>query len=120
MDKNKRKAEQMKRRSYRHRNRVRAAGTRPRLSVFRSARHIAAQIIDDKAHSTLCAVTSVGKKTDVKGGGNIEGAKAIGRKIAELALQKGIKQVAFDRGPFKYHGRIKALADAAREAGLEF
>jgi large subunit ribosomal protein L18 len=98
---------------------MRAAGTRPRLSVFRSDRHIAAQIIDDKAHNTVASATSMGKNTGIKGG-NIEGAKVIGKKIAEIALQKGIKEVAFDRGPYRYHGRIKALADAAREAGLEF
>jgi large subunit ribosomal protein L18 len=119
MDKNKRRTEQKRRRSYRHRNRMRAAGTRPRLSVFRSDRHIAAQIIDDKAHNTVASATSMGKNTGIKGG-NIEGAKVIGKKIAEIALQKGIKEVAFDRGPYRYHGRIKALADAAREAGLEF
>ncbi|MBK9973484.1 MAG: 50S ribosomal protein L18 [Planctomycetes bacterium] len=120
MEKNKLKSVQKTRRAYRTRNRQRAAGTRPRLSVFRSARHIAVQIIDDAAHKTLVAATSHGKKADIKSGGNIDGAKAIGKKIAELALAKGIKQVAFDRGPYKYHGRIKALADAAREAGLEF
>lgn len=120
MEKNKHKSVQKQRRAYRTRNRQRAAGTRPRLSVFRSARHIAAQIIDDSAHRTLAAATTHGKKAEVKTGGNIAGARAIGKKIAELALAKGIKQVAFDRGPYKYHGRIKALADAAREAGLEF
>lgn len=120
MEKNKLKSEQRLRRAYRTRNRQRAAGTRPRLSVFRSARHIAVQIIDDKAQRTLVAVTTHGKKAEVKSGGNVAGAKAVGKKVAELALAKGIKQVAFDRGPYKYHGRIKALADAAREAGLEF
>lgn len=107
-------------RAFRVRNRIRAAGTRPRLSVFRSARHISVQIIDDGAQRTLCSVTSVGKKSGIKGGGNVEGAKTVGKKIAELALQKGITEVAFDRGPYRYHGRVKALADAAREAGLKF
>lgn len=120
MEKNKLKSVQKQRRAYRTRNRQRAAGTRPRLSVFRSARHIAVQIIDDKAQRTLVAATTHGKKAEVKTGGNIAGAKAIGKKIAELALAKGIKEVAFDRGPYKYHGRIKALADAAREGGLKF
>jgi len=107
------------RRAHMTRNRIRAAGTRPRLSVNRSIRHITAQVIDDAQSRTLCYATTVGKNAD-KNSGNISGAKAIGKKIAELALAKGIKQVAFDRGPFRYHGRIKALADAAREAGLEF
>lgn len=107
------------RRAFRTRNRIRGAGTRPRLSVNRSTRHITAQVIDDAKQTTLCYATSVGKGSD-KTGGNIAGAKLIGKKIAELALAKGIKQVAFDRGSFRYHGRIKALADAAREAGLDF
>jgi large subunit ribosomal protein L18 len=107
------------RRAFRTRNRIRAAGTRPRLSVHRTDRHITAQIIDDEKQQTVAYATTVGKKAG-KGGGNVEGAKAIGRKIAELAMAKGVKQVAFDRGRFRFHGRIKALADAAREAGLEF
>ncbi|MCB9934265.1 MAG: 50S ribosomal protein L18 [Planctomycetes bacterium] len=109
-----------RRRAFSTRNRIRAAGTRPRLSVNRSVKHISVQIIDDHNHKTLCSATTVGKQNADKNSGNIEGAKAIGRKIAELALQQGIKQVAFDRGQFRYHGRVKALADAAREAGLEF
>lgn len=108
------------RRAFRTRNRIRAAGTRPRLSIHRSTRHITAQIIDDEKQQTLAYVTTIGKAGDSKNGGNIEGAKLIGRKIAELAQEKGIKQVAFDRGQFRYHGRVKALADAAREAGLDF
>lgn len=120
MNKNKVMTARKQRRAYASRNRQRAAGTRPRLSVFRSARHIAVQIIDDKAHATLCSAASAGKKSGVANGGNMEGAREIGRRIAEMAKAKGIKQVAFDRGPYKYHGRIKALADAAREAGLEF
>jgi large subunit ribosomal protein L18 len=107
-------------RAYRTRNRIRAAETRPRLSVHRSGRHITAQIIDDLKQQTLAYASSVGKSAGVKDGGNVEGAQAVGRKIAELALAKGIKQVAFDRGKFRYHGRVKALADAAREAGLDF
>jgi large subunit ribosomal protein L18 len=115
----KRVAEGKKRRAFGTRNRIRAAGTRPRLSVNRSTRHITAQVIDDAKQATVCYATTVGKAGD-KNGGNIAGAKALGKKIAELALAKGIKQVAFDRGSFRYHGRIKALADAAREAGLDF
>ncbi|MCC6574517.1 MAG: 50S ribosomal protein L18 [Planctomycetes bacterium] len=107
-------------RAFRVRNRIRASGTRPRLSVFRSTKHISVQIIDDQTQRTLCSATSVGKKAGVKGGGNVQGAKVVGKKIAEIALGKGIKEVAFDRGPYKYHGRVKALADAAREAGLKF
>jgi large subunit ribosomal protein L18 len=110
----------VKRRAFSTRNRIRAAGTRPRLSVHRSDRHITAQIIDDGKQQTLAYATTMGKNGDSKNGGNVEGAKAIGRRIAELAQEKGIKQVAFDRGQFRYHGRVKALADAAREAGLEF
>lgn len=115
----KRVSQGKKRRAFGVRNRIRASGTRPRLSVNRSLKHITAQVIDDKAQTTLCYATTVGKDA-TKDGGNIKGAKAVGKKIAELALAKGIKQVAFDRGSFQYHGRIKALADAAREAGLDF
>jgi large subunit ribosomal protein L18 len=109
-----------KRRAFSTRNKIRAAGTRPRLSVNRTVKHISAQIIDDEAQITLCYATTVGKANADKNSGNLQGAKALGKKIAELAKEKGIKQVAFDRGPCRYHGRIKALADAAREAGLEF
>ncbi|MBK8208433.1 MAG: 50S ribosomal protein L18 [Planctomycetes bacterium] len=108
------------RRAFRSRNRMRAAGTRPRLSVHRSDNHISVQIIDDEKQQTLAFATTIGKNAELKNGGNIAGAKAVGKKIAELALAKGLKQVAFDRGAFRYHGRIKALAEAAREAGLEF
>ncbi|MBZ0137845.1 MAG: 50S ribosomal protein L18 [Planctomycetes bacterium] len=109
-----------KRRSYRTRNRIRAGGTRPRLSVNRTTRHISVQIIDDEKQLTLAQAGTIGKANASINGGNIDGAKVIGKKIAEAAIAAGIKQVAFDRGPFRYHGRIKALADAAREAGLEF
>jgi large subunit ribosomal protein L18 len=92
---------------------------RPRLAVFRSVAHIYAQVIDDTAGKTLVAASSVDKggKTD---GGNVMAAKAIGKLVAERAKEKGIKSVVFDRGGYQYHGRVKALADAAREAGLEF
>jgi large subunit ribosomal protein L18 len=109
-----------RRRAFRTRNRIRAAGTRPRLSVHRTSRHITAQLIDDQAQRTLCYATTVGKAGATDKGGNVEGAKVVGRKIAEMAIAQGYKQVAFDRGSFRYHGRVKALADAAREAGLEF
>jgi|ERR1700746_2443734 large subunit ribosomal protein L18 len=101
--------------------RSRVAGTqeRPRLAVFRSLNHIYAQVIDDQQGHTLVAAASTEK--DLKGkGGNVEGAKAIGKAVAERAKEKGIKRVVFDRGGYLYHGRVKALADAAREAGLEF
>ncbi|MCA8910180.1 MAG: 50S ribosomal protein L18 [Planctomycetes bacterium] len=109
-----------KRRALSNRNRIRSSGTRPRLSVHRTARHITAQIIDDQSQKTLAYATTVGKANADKNSGNMEGAKAVGKKIAELAIAAGVKQVAFDRGPFRYHGRIKALAESAREAGLEF
>jgi large subunit ribosomal protein L18 len=101
--------------------RRRVAGTqeRPRLAVFRSLNHIYAQVIDDAQGFTLAAAATTEK--DLRGkGGNIEGAKLIGRKVAERAKEKGITKVVFDRGGYLYHGRVKALADAAREAGLEF
>jgi large subunit ribosomal protein L18 len=101
--------------------RRRVAGTeqRPRLAVFRSLNHIYAQVIDDTKGLTVAAAASTEK--DLRGkGGNVEGAKLIGQKVAERAKEKGITKVVFDRGGYLYHGRIKALADAAREAGLEF
>lgn len=109
-----------RRRAYRNRNRLRASGTRPRLSVHRSSKHITAQVIDDEKQQTIAFFSSVGKGKGVKTPGNIEGAKEVGKKIAELAIAKGISEVAFDRGAFHYHGRVKALAEAAREAGLKF
>jgi large subunit ribosomal protein L18 len=103
-------------------NRIREklSGTaqRPRLNVFRSLNHIYAQVVDDQKGETLAAASSIQLK--LKSGGNVAAAKEIGKAIAEKARVKGIKQVVFDRGGFLYHGRIKALADAAREAGLEF
>jgi len=92
---------------------------RPRLAVFRSVAHIYAQVIDDTKGTTLVSASSVDKggKTN---GGNVAAAKAIGKAIAEKAKEKGIKSVVFDRGGYQYHGRVKALADAARAAGLEF
>lgn len=102
--------------------RRRLAGTaeRPRLAVFRSLNHIYAQVIDDRKGVTIVAASSTQESAGIKSGGNVAGAKAIGKLVAERALAQGIKQVVFDRGGFLYHGRIKALADAAREAGLEF
>ena len=107
--------------------RKRIAGTteRPRLSVFRSVAHIYAQVIDDLSGKTLVAAASTDPKlkaafSKTVRGGNLKGAEAIGKAIAERSIEKGIKRVVFDRGGFLYHGRIKAVADAAREAGLEF
>jgi large subunit ribosomal protein L18 len=97
------------------------AGTteRPRLAVFRSVAHIYAQVIDDEKGATVVSASSVDKSGKTNGG-NVAAAKAIGKLVAERAKEKGIKSVVFDRGGYQYHGRVKALADAAREAGLEF
>ena len=103
--------------------RAKMAGTaeRPRLNVFRSLNHIYAQVIDDASATTLAAASTVVKKGgDKKPGGNIDAAAQVGRLVAERAREKGVTRVVFDRGGYLYHGRIKALADAAREAGLEF
>jgi len=102
--------------------RKKVAGTpgRPRLCVFRSLKHIYAQVVDDVHGRTLVSVSSAAKSAGVGGGGNVASAKQVGRLIAERAREKGIKQVVFDRGGYLYHGRVKALAEAAREAGLEF
>ena len=99
-----------------------AAGGRARLSVFRSSKHIYAQLIDDNKGETLAAASTLEKtmRGDGKKGTDIAAAKAVGKLIAERAREKGIKDVVFDRGGYLYHGRIKALADAAREGGLNF
>ena len=99
---------------------VKNAGGRPRLSVFRSGRHIYAQVIDDRAGVTIAAASTNEKEVSVAKSWNVEAAKAVGKAIAERATAKGIKHVVFDRGGYIYHGRVKALADAAREAGLKF
>jgi large subunit ribosomal protein L18 len=98
----------------------RAAYGRPRLSVFRSSKHIYAQIIDDTKGLTLASASSMEKDVRGKTGANVEAAKAVGKRVAERATAKGVKEVQFDRGGYLYHGRIKALADAAREGGLKF
>jgi len=110
---------------FRIRKRVSGTEARPRLTVFRSVAHIYVQVVDDMTGRTVASASSVDPK--VKGtmekkasGGNIAGAKAIGKTIAERLLEKGVKRVVFDRNGFLYHGRVKAVADAAREAGLEF
>jgi len=100
----------------------RAANGRPRLSVFRSSKHIYAQIIDDVKGATLVAASSIEKeqRDGGKTGANIAAASEVGKLVAERALKTGIKDVVFDRGKYLYHGRVKALADAAREGGLNF
>jgi large subunit ribosomal protein L18 len=104
------------------RQRLAGSAERPRLNVYRSLNHIYAQLIDDASGQTVTAASTAqgGKKGDKRTGGNVASAKEIGKQIAQRAQEKGIKKVVFDRGGYLYHGRIKALADAAREAGLEF
>jgi large subunit ribosomal protein L18 len=104
------------------RNIRRAAGGRARLSVFRSSKHIYAQLIDDAKGQTIASASSLEKemREGLKTGADIAAAKAVGKRLAERASAKGIKQVVFDRGGYLYHGRVKALADGAREGGLSF
>jgi len=99
-----------------------AAGSRMRLSVHRSGKHIYAQVIDDVKGATLASASSLEKtmREELKTGANVEAAKMVGKLVAERAAEKGVKDVVFDRGRYLYHGRVKALADAAREAGLKF
>lgn len=101
---------------------ARKAGGRPRLSVFRSSQHIYAQVIDDREGRTLAAASTVDKdlREKLKTGANVDAAKEVGRLIAERASKAGVTKVVFDRGGYLFHGRVKALADAAREAGLSF
>jgi large subunit ribosomal protein L18 len=111
------------RRHVHERIRKKVLGTpeRPRLNVYRSLNHIYVQVIDDLKGSTLVSASSAeGKKGEPRRGGNLAAAKSVGKTIAERAKAKGINEVVFDRGGYIYHGRVKALADAAREAGLEF
>jgi large subunit ribosomal protein L18 len=121
------KTKEDRRERIKHRIRKRVQGTeiRPRLTVFRSVAHMYAQVVDDMTGRTIASASTV--EPDVKGalpkaarGGNVEGAKAIGKAIAERLREKGVTRVVFDRNGFLYHGRVKAVADAAREAGLEF
>ena len=115
------KRRQLRRRRHVRRN-ITGTSERPRLSVFRSSKHIYAQLIDDLQGVTLAAASSrtaeVAKAAPY--GGNIKAAKAVGKQLAELAKGKGIAKAAFDRGHYRYHGRVKALAEAAREGGLQF
>jgi large subunit ribosomal protein L18 len=114
------KVELRRRRHGRVRRRVHGTAARPRLAVFRSNKHISAQLIDDDAGSTLAAASSVEAELRVSSGGNIDAARAVGTRVASRAKEAGITTVVFDRGGFAYHGRVAALADAARAEGLEF
>lgn len=118
MERNKLKTKQRKRRKVGIRKRIQGTPERPRLTVFRSSKNTYAQVVDDLAEKTIVAAGTVQEK--VSGGGNVAAAKVVGKTVAERALAAGIRQVAFDRNGYKYHGRVKALADAAREAGLKF
>ena len=102
------------------RHKVQGTLERPRLAIFRSVKHIYAQLIDDRQGHTLVSASSNQEKGPRTSGGNVAGAKIVGKLLAERAKEKGISKVVFDRGGYLYHGRVKALADAAREAGLEF
>jgi large subunit ribosomal protein L18 len=115
-----RKRHQRLRRHARVRKQIAGTAARPRLAVFRSARHISAQVIDDAAGRTLASASTSERALKESSGGNVEAAKVVGRMVAERASAVGVRSVVFDRGGYKYHGRVAALADAARQAGLEF
>ena len=114
--------QQTQKRHRRLRRHLAGTAARPRLAVFRSNNHIYAQVIDDDAQSTLCAASTLDKdlRTSLKNGATCDASVAVGELVAKRALAQGIQQVVFDRGGNLYHGRVKALADAAREAGLQF
>jgi large subunit ribosomal protein L18 len=124
MDKSKHKSTRLERRHGNIRKRIEGTGERPRLAVYKSLKHIHAQVIDDLAGKTLASASSVeeaaGAGTSGGKTGNRASAASVGKLLAQRASSAGVKQVVFDRGGFKYHGRVKALADAAREAGLTF
>lgn len=120
MEKQRLKSLRRSRRRASVRSRVSGTPTKPRLSVFRSAKHIYAQVIDDMSGRTLAAASTRDKGVSVSATGNAEAAAAVGKVLAERATSAGVTEVAFDRGGFKFHGRVKALADAAREGGLKF
>ncbi|OEH86342.1 50S ribosomal protein L18 [Desulfuribacillus stibiiarsenatis] len=109
------------RRQLRIRKNLQGTAARPRLNIFRSGKHMYAQLINDDLGVTLAAASTLDKEVGLEGnGGNVEAAKKVGALVAKRAIDKGITKVVFDRGGFLYHGRVKALADSAREAGLEF
>jgi large subunit ribosomal protein L18 len=122
MDRQKVKRRRQLRRRHHVRRQIVGTAERPRLTVFRSSKHIYAQLIDDLAGATVATASS--KAADVRDvlpyGGNVKAAVAVGKRLAEVAKEKGITRAAFDRGHYRYHGRVKALADAARKGGLEF
>ncbi|KPJ57945.1 MAG: 50S ribosomal protein L18 [Planctomycetes bacterium DG_58] len=122
MNREKRKTRQRKRRHRHVRHRLYGTAERPRLSVFRSQKHIYAQIINDEEGRTLASTSTLDKdvREEIKSGGNVHAGEVVGTKLAEVALAAGIKKVALDRGYCKFHGRIKALAEAARKGGLVF
>ena len=119
MDRNKKNIIRRSRRKTGIRKKLLGVPGRPRLSVFRSAKHIYGQVIDDLSGRTLVSASSRDKDWD-GAGGNVEGARKVGTQLAERAKGAGVSKVVFDRNGFRYHGRVKALADAAREGGLEF
>ncbi len=122
MDRFKVKQRQRLKRHYRVRKQVFGTTQRPRLSVFRSDKHVYCQLIDDLSGKTLLALSTLTPevKKAVKSGGNIKAASLVGRQLAEKSIARKITQVVFDRGPFPYHGRLKALAESARKGGLKF
>ena len=122
MNHQKAKHRQQRRRRLHVRNKITGTTERPRLTVFRSSKHIYAQLIDDLTGTTLAAASSSAPdvRQSLAYGGNVKAAAAVGKKIAAVAKEKGITKAAFDRGHYRYHGRVKALADGAREGGLNF
>jgi len=122
MDQQRAKHRRQLRRRHHVRRKLTGTPERPRLTVFRSSKHIYAQLIDDLSGVTLAAASSVSPevRTGTTYGGNVKAAVVVGKKLAELAKTRGINKAAFDRGHYRYHGRVKALADAAREGGLQF
>ncbi len=122
VDHQKEKKNKRQRRKRRRRKKIFGTPERPRLSVYRSLKHIYCQVIDDLQQETIVAASSNDGELqdDIKYGGNKEAAAKVGEKLAERALEEGIEKVAFDIGPYDYHGRVKALAEAARDAGLDF
>jgi large subunit ribosomal protein L18 len=123
MNTQKTKERQRQRRRFHVRNKIHGTAQRPRLTVFRSSKHIYAQLIDDETGRTLASASSMPNKAARAGvgyGGNVKAAKAVGQRLAEAAKAAGISKAAFDRGHYRYHGRIKALAEGAREGGLQF
>jgi large subunit ribosomal protein L18 len=120
MEKSKVKSKRRRRRRHGIRKRVRGTSERPRVAVYRSLNHIYAQVIDDLAGRTIVAASTRDKDVSLDNTGNVDAAKVVGAKLAERAKAAGVTAVVFDRGGFRFHGRVKALADAAREGGLRF